>query len=159
VNKRIQLELELMVESVEQLKKDFAKLSDSVYNDIYLKPFSNSYKYEEKKEVRKILGYLQEWETITTHLEDAVYYESREVKKQGTLKLNIKTQKFSIDCEGCLDFSCSNSLELYLENGYGCAMWVRGSVEHSDKMGGYYFKSNETKSVKLEEGMKARIRL
>jgi len=154
VDKRLKLKLELMAENVEQLRRDLDKLSDSIYNNIY----QNSSCTEEKKEINKILDYISGWKSRVDDVSDEVLRESRETK-EGVLDFDSYSKKYFVDTCGSL-LSCGSFLELYLYDKLEDAhIWMRGRVEHSSEIGGYYFKSNEIKNTKLAAGMKARKRL
>ncbi|MGV8167504.1 MAG: DUF5348 domain-containing protein [Alkaliphilus sp.] len=154
MNKRLKLELELMAESVDQLRRDLNKLSDIIYNNVYV----NCSCEEEKKEINKILEYVEWWDSRVEDIEYEVLRESKETK-EDFLALNSYLEKYSVGKNG-LFLSCGCSVELYLYDQIEeYFKWMRGRVESSREMGGYYFMSDETKDITLEDGMKARIRV
>jgi len=155
VNKRLKLELELMSESVDQFRRDMNKLSDNICKNVFAKLSCE----EEKKEVNKILEYVEHWESRIEDVAEEVLRESKDVK-EGLLSFDEDNGKFSVDCgRFSRQLSCGSRVELYLYDGFDCVyLWMRGCVEHSTTLG-YYFSSIETEKVALRVGQRARIRL
>ena len=77
--------------------------------------------------------------------------------KVGYLYKSIETGRFELlnsDYDYITYFTCGDKIEVnFINEG-----WIKGRIEHSEKMGGYYFLSDNDKKYYLYDGYAARVK-
>lgn len=139
-----------IAERAERLAQDMERLCENMTEEDY-KELSN----------RELVS---DMEVAKDKLEDFVrtkYYFEKDFKT-GNLEYSDENGRFALyDAFGTKhEFCCGYRLELRLYDEYDeCDKWYFGTVEHSNSMGGYYFKCSELdNNIALKANMYGRIR-
>lgn len=115
----------------------------------------------QKHEFEVILKILEEAQEDLQTAKGNIAYETKKML-EGTLAYVSDRERYKLNSwtTETETFSCGMPIEIFTsENDYSeQPLWIRGSIQYTDSMGGYYFYSDEGEKYRIQEGMRARVR-